>query len=295
MGRIRAFTLVEILVVVAVIVILIAILVPALDKAMTAAHKAKCLANQRNVAQVLAGYSLENHQYYPPYTQPGAGVAHAYDLRTTDGASAGAGVNNVVGVGAGVGSGSSDAGVNSAGVTVNSGTGNRYPLGLGILVLAKQLPTTQLGKVIHCPSMDNKDGQGTQDGHCMDLHNANGYGGSFWTEFPGERIIGAYNYRATSYGKSGHGALRQNKLATNFVVLMDTPDLRWRGFKGLYVHPDGYSRVFVDGSGAFYSDPTYEVDRIVGTGNSGNNNTTVDGVFAPATDEKVFDYVAVQH
>jgi hypothetical protein len=92
----------------------------------------------------------------------------------------------------------------------------------------------------------------------MDVGN---HGGSAWVVDPNLRLYGSYNYRAASYYTAGYGDLRLGKLGSNFLLYVDTPDLRFRGERGVYVHKEGYSRGFVDGSSRFLFDPTFEIDR----------------------------------
>src|SRR5688500_5378793 len=61
----RAFTLVELLVVIAIIVILLALLVGGLDRALKAAERSKCGANQRAIAQSCTAYALEYERTFP--------------------------------------------------------------------------------------------------------------------------------------------------------------------------------------------------------------------------------------
>ena len=63
--RLKAFTLVELLVVIGIIALLIAILLPALNKARQQANSTYCLANLRSMGQAWAIYLNENYGCLP--------------------------------------------------------------------------------------------------------------------------------------------------------------------------------------------------------------------------------------
>ncbi len=63
--KLKAFTLVEMLVVIGIISALVAILLPALGKARKAARATSCLSNLRQVGQTLIMYANDNHGAMP--------------------------------------------------------------------------------------------------------------------------------------------------------------------------------------------------------------------------------------
>src|SRR5262245_59879480 len=65
-SKIRAFMLVELLVVIGIIAVLISILLPALSKARRQAYTLQCSSNMRQVATALIMYINENKQRHPP-------------------------------------------------------------------------------------------------------------------------------------------------------------------------------------------------------------------------------------
>lgn len=63
--RIRAFTLVELLVVIGIIALLIAILIPALGRARNQALRTNCLANLQQIGQIWHMYANDNDGWFP--------------------------------------------------------------------------------------------------------------------------------------------------------------------------------------------------------------------------------------
>lgn len=64
--RLRAFSLIELLVVVAVIAVLLAILLPALGKVRERSRTATCLANLKRIGVALHSYAGDNKDHTPP-------------------------------------------------------------------------------------------------------------------------------------------------------------------------------------------------------------------------------------
>jgi len=259
-NRKSAFSLIELLVVVTIIIALLAILLPSMSAAMLVAERTQCLTRQRSIGQALTTYASDNYGIYPSRTMPDAiHFADAYGYR-------------------------SDYPYYGA----NSGRG---PLGLGLLVKTGILPTSGLGDIIHCPSLDNLANPSTgAAGHCMDADggpSGNWYGGSAWQELPYHRILGGYNYRGTGFQVKYKTPPSAGDVTANFPMLIDTPDIRFRGPQSLYNNHGGYNLVNGDGSGRWLEDPEYVVDSYAYL--SGPAGTT-DG--RRHNDEPLFEYVA---
>jgi prepilin-type N-terminal cleavage/methylation domain-containing protein len=61
----RGFTLIELLIVVSLIVLLAGMLLPAVTMVRTAANKAKCGNNMRNIAIAIIAYRSDNNDAFP--------------------------------------------------------------------------------------------------------------------------------------------------------------------------------------------------------------------------------------
>jgi len=259
-GSAHGFTLVELLVVITIIVILLALLAPALDRAVYNAETAKCLASQRTIVQAAQSYAVDHKRVLPPW-KIGTRTSSAFDLRGPWNARP------------------------------------RAPMGIGLLPEHGYLPGAQLGKVIHCPPMDNS-GAGGFKGLGMDVkwaydpiaEGAQGAGGSWWTDpdWTNDRIVASFNYRSISYELAGKGMLKLSNAGSGIILSIDMLDVR---FGGKYLHPEGYNRVFGDGGGSFFFDPLREVDELI------KGYVHVGGGFGgikPLEEESIYEHLATQ-
>src|SRR3954465_11759402 len=64
-ATLRAFTLVELLVVIGIIALLVGILMPALSRAREGARRVQCLSNLRQLSTATVAYCNENRGVYP--------------------------------------------------------------------------------------------------------------------------------------------------------------------------------------------------------------------------------------
>ena len=240
----RGFTLIELLVVIAIIITLLAILGPSMRGAMMFAQRTKCLTNQRSITHGLISYAADSLGAFPPYRLPGvSGWGDAYGLRDDT-------------------------------PTYYGPKSGRAPFNVGLAVTGGYLPVESLPTIIHCPSFDNS----AAGGHCMDGVNPTWKGGSFWESHPDWRILSSYNYRGPSFQRNNNDQPPKLSTATGpFVMMIDTPDTRFRGWQSLYNEHGGYNYVTIDMSGTYLEDPTYEVDAVVAFFKAAGQRGTVDG------------------
>ena len=251
MIRNRAFTVPELLAVVAIVILLLALLMPSLGKARLNAKRTICLTRQRSIGLALHGYATENKSLYPLPQIGGSDWADAYGLRDD---------------------------------YPYTGATNRAALGLGLLVTNQMLPAGGL-EVIHCPTLDNREAAAS--GHCMDIPHTWGYVGSGYIEFPRHRIIGGFNYRGTSYWHVNKKLPRRGEVGSGFVMMIDTPDFRFRGQQSQYNAHGGYNIIYGDGGGYFFADQDYSVDGL-----AQGANGRVDGRGAAKNDELIYKSLA---
>jgi prepilin-type N-terminal cleavage/methylation domain-containing protein len=67
---IKAFSLIELLVVVSIVAVMFSMLLPALSKSRQQAENLKCLANQRGMGATMTSYFNDNKGYIPPLANP---------------------------------------------------------------------------------------------------------------------------------------------------------------------------------------------------------------------------------
>ena len=233
-----------------------------MEKAFEAARRAKCLADQRTIVLASRTYADDNRAIFPPHLLPGVttGNASSWDMRTYNATP-------------------------------------RVPIGLGLLPQHGYLPATQLGKVVHCPSLYTMSIPVGGPGHNMDVVHSYGVGGSYWTDprYADQRVIPGFQYRASSFylqgdkrddGTRGEGGdIRTTFAGSSFVVSADVFD--WRvGIN--YHHVDGYNRAFADGSAGWFSDPEHYTEITVMQGNA------TDGVGNANIAEDAYDHLSVQ-
>jgi len=242
----RAFTLVEMLVVVTIITILVSMLVPSMELAFESARQARCLSNQRTMGMALHDYARNFQSRFPDYPviDNAATDRSAYDLR----------------------------------FRWSPADQARVPGGLGRLPTGNYLPQTQLGAVLHCPSLNNWrapmlntfDVAGTGMDQPWIPRSGTGWwgaGGSYWLDpaFARKRIISSYNWRGASWMNLNKTNMKVTDMGSGDVVLVDVADTNWarRAGEPGYHHPDAYNRAFGDLSAALFRDPERKVPALI--------------------------------
>lgn len=309
------FTLVELLVVIAIIVILLALLVGGLERALKAAERSKCGANQKSLAQTALIYSNENYHTLPPR---GGSPDSSIDFR--------------------------DDTTNPTPVQGSTAAPNPNPApwpgaispaarGLGRMVVTGHLPNSKLGEMIHCPSLDTTSAVPVRFG--MDeLYNDSPQsqrpssqqgvsttavapavndtvacaGGSYWNDQANRnrRIVSSYNYRAMSYAATKGGAnILTNKVGATFALTCDLVTNQTaanaggstRRYGRPFHHRTGWNVSYADGHVSYVqAEPSannvkdgsrVETDIL---GNGTVSNIEMNGYSDPGRDERVFDY-----
>lgn len=247
MTRLKGFTLIELLVVISIIALLIAILLPALSKAMSKTEEMQCLTNQKSLVQGAVAYASNFKGDFPTSDRreemnDGRQFADAYDLRTA--------------------------------FPYGGAHAHRVPLGLGLVISNDLLPAGVLGDVYHCPSLDTTDNPSFPRAGMDGTDLSTGIGGSAWFKYPQHRITGSYNYRGTSFEFDKKRPMTMEDISPDFLMVVDTPDMRIRGAKSLYNQHGGYYYVTADGSGRYFADTDFMVDEFAKMSGAAGN---VDG------------------
>ncbi|MBI1373125.1 MAG: prepilin-type N-terminal cleavage/methylation domain-containing protein [Phycisphaera sp.] len=248
----RGFTVVEMLVVMSIIALMIALLIPTMNRARTLQQRVVCLTNQHQLSSGLVTYISDNSRVYPHSEEAGFAFGDAYDYVRSH---------------------------------PYGGKAIRPWYNLGLLLRTGIIGPQEIVNIGKCPSFDNADNP-TAPNHCSDrkfnLGSGDCYGVSQIQNQMDEnvqryRIISSYNYRGVSYYQQRKTPMRASAPGLNeqFVMLADTPDVRFRGVYSAYNKHGGYNRVFGDGSGAFWDDTDFLVDRVIVDGR--NSRKTVDG------------------
>jgi len=142
------------------------------------------------------------------------------------------------------------------------------------------LPPGKAGEIFHCPTFDNS----AIGGVGMDNTDASKFpvlGGSAWYDYPLHRIVSSFNYRGTSFEFDNGRPMKLEDISPDYVMIMDTPDPRKRGYQSLYNAHGGYNYASADGSGQHFADPDYQIDVLA--------NGIVDGRRGNA--EPIFQYI----
>jgi prepilin-type N-terminal cleavage/methylation domain-containing protein len=245
MSQRRGFTLIELLVVISIIALLIAILLPALGKARLTTQRTQCLANQRSAVQAQYNYATDAKGIFASSTirdNDGRTLAwgDAYDMRHA---------------------------------FPYRGSSNRLAVGMGVAIEGGYLPAGTEGSIFHCPSFDNSAKGDWAAGCLMDNGNPatnDWLGASAWFDYPGYRIFTGFNYRGTSFESVNKRAPTIDDADSDFLMTLDSPDIRYRGEKGLYNAHGGYNFMAGDGSGGHFGDQGFQVDAILLAMSNGN-------------------------
>lgn len=240
-----AFTLVELLVVISIIALLIAILLPALAKARESAREMLCLANQRSAVQAQYNYATDVKGIFASSTirdSTGSTIAwgDAYDMRHA---------------------------------YPYRGSRNRPAVGMGVAVEGGYLPAGTKGSIFHCPSFDNSALNNWANRCLMDNESpavSDWLGTSAWFDYPGYRMFTGFNYRGTSFESVYKREPTIDDIDSEFLMTLDSPDMRYRGAESLYNEHGGYNFMAGDGSGGHFADAGYQVDAILLAMSGGN-------------------------
>ena len=239
------FTLIELLVVISIIALLIAILLPVLGATRLSARRMLCLANQRSAVQAQYNYASENKgDFASSYIRNASGgvtaQGDAYDMRHA---------------------------------FPYYGSANRPAVGMGLAIENGMLPAGTEGSIFHCPSFDNS-ALTTALQYCLmdksDPSTSSWLGASAWFDHPGYRIFTGFNFRGTSFEDAFRRPPTIDDIDSDFLMTMDSPDMRMRGAQSLYNEHGGYNFMAGDGSGGHFADEGYQVDFILTSMSNGN-------------------------
>lgn len=235
-----AFTLVELLVVISIIVILLALLVGGLERALKAAERGKCSANQRAIAQSAAAYALEYERTFPiaQRYQNNAYATTALVVRTAPGVAA-----------------------------ARDGTDQAFMHGIGHLISQGRVAgRAKAGEAVHCPSLDTTSAAPAKTG--MDEVQASDGNAQPSASYQGASnfhvntiIVSGYLYRAKSWAVThSGGTIRTNIAKATFPITSDLvtyigPAANQNKSGRMFHHIDGWMVSFGDGHAEYIRDP----------------------------------------